>query len=399
MSDAFPAPGSRRAAQAVARFLSLDAPGQLELARHVSKSRGRALVQQHAALRMVTAGYRARRAGRGDYALHPLPVVILVVQEKQAEDALGTDEVLPRHVFVDDWAGAPGMLLAVPTDVQPAKWFQGAVARAAGVVDVQVDAGPEWPACSDRGTLTCAVRLDTDAGSLHFGLSALHVLSPSTRPVLPAPDAGARLAPCGGDGNAIGASAPWGGHLQDASTGATSFDAQLAALADAAWFCDAHQGLRLSPTRPCVPSREAFEALAPERRFLVLAGSNHPLRLNREERPVVAQFNSYAYHEVLLGYKVLRGGFTSIMDVSHAELLRLQVSEDSPPPHAGDSGAAVVTWWPDGEMTLAGMFIASHEGELARTIYVLPAWQLFKLRNWRALPPGTTGLTPSFTCP
>lgn len=389
-----PASQALRKAEAAVRFDALPQAAQMALARKIVQTRARELVLAYDGVTMVTAGFRLRRDGDSTPFVYSQPCVILGVERKWADDG-GTGEAeshrIPRRLLAyGAWRGKR-VLYAVQTDVQPQHWFHGGVARAASAVRVQSD-DPQY---TGNGTIACVACVRMTGGTTGFGLSALHVLSPAPELDLPAPAAGApfHLVGCGIEG---GTSAGWGGRLCKA---APSFDAQLADLGDGAWLGTAFAGLSLSPSRAHLRSREEFDALAAQRRFLILAPGNHANYAAAPRDPMVAQFPSYVPCDVPIGYKVRAGGVFTVMPIRHPELLMLEVMADSPAPEPGDSGSAVITWRTDGTMTVAGMFIASKDGNEARTVFVLPSWQLFNIGNWSALPPGTNRITPSFTLP
>ena len=374
-----------RETQAAARFGALSVAAQMSLAREIVEARGAALKQDYVDLSLVTAGYRAQRDSQGQAMFHPEPCVILGVARKW-RTADGTDDPadqrLPRVLITP---GKNGQLYAVPTDVQPADWFSGGVARASSAV---------WAdAPENYGTLACAVRVQTPAGVSSFALSAMHVLSPWAQMDLPQPDAGEEVHNT--DTAAIvGTSSAWGGALREV---ALSFDAQLGGISDPAWFNAAFAGWALPSQRPYIRRREELDALAATQNFIILAPGNHPTYPGRG--PMMAQFRSYAGSDVPIIYKVRVGGMRARMYVRHRELVQLEVNALSSAPAEGDSGSAVLTWRLDGTLALAGMFIASLDQPADRVAYMLPAWQLFDLANWASLPAGTTRMTPRFSIP
>lgn len=381
-------------AKAAARFDRLPTAAQMALAREIVQTRAAEISRAYENLVMVTAGFRSQRDQQGKSLLHPQPCVILGVKSKWAGDGgSGEPEAqrLPKRLLTYSTHRGIRALYAVQTDVQPVRWFRGAVARAATAVRVQGDKAQ----FTGNGTVACVARVRTSHGTISFGLSAMHVFSPVPQLDLATPAGGAPFHVVG-SGSSAGNSAAWVGRLSEASL---SFDAQLADISDEAWLNSAFAGLSLSSSHPYVASNEEFDGLAARRRFLILAPDNHVDHLAALRDPMVAQFRSYAYEDVPVGYKVRANGISTMMPIRHSELLMLEVTGDSPAPAQGDSGSAVITWRSDGSMTLAGMFIASMDGDDRRTAFVLPAWQLFKLDNWSALPPSTTRITPAFAMP
>jgi hypothetical protein len=382
---------SLRASTAAARFDALPPAARMALVRELVRTRGHELERAYDSVMLVTAGFRSRREGGVTPFVHPEPCVVFGVDRKwhaRDEDAA---QRIPHRIPTQGTAHGRRVHYAVPTDVQPARWFHGGVARSASAVRVEGDE-PDFVA---NGTITCVVRVQTADGEQGFGLSALHVLSPA--PVLDAPEpaAGAPFSLVG-SGVEAGASVRWGGGLFDA---AASFDAQLADIGGGAWLGAAFAGLSLSPAHPSILDREEFDGLAAMRRFLILAPENHAAHAGAPRAPMVAQFRGYVPGHVPIDYPVRAGGVFTFMPITHTELLLFEVIGDAPAPEPGDSGAAVLTWRADGALTLAGMFIASMNGDDARTVFVLPSWQLFDLENWRALPTGSTRITPDFSLP
>jgi hypothetical protein len=242
------------------------------------------------------------------------------------------------------------------------------------------------------GAVACRVRLAGADGDAVLALGALHVLSPLAALGRPAPGEGSRVrAP---DGAVLGRSAPWGGSLHRRRT---SFDAQLAVIDDVGWLARAFGGLRLCAARPYVHSARAFDALAATTRQRILVGDGHS-RWRSPRTPLLCQFAATVDEALSIDYPVrLRsGGKRARVPIRHDELLRLRVLDECEVPRAGDSGSAVVTWWPDGSLALLGLFIASAENDPMRSVYVLPAWRLFDLDNWDVLPAGAVEMVPSF---
>lgn len=379
----------RDEAQAAARFEALPAAAQMALARATASSRAAELTQAYGTLSMVTAGYRARRDARGRTLFHPQPCVILGVERKwdvPHEDGQPETQRLPRFLLRHASFGGRRRLYAVPTDVQPVAWFRGAVARTASAVWADTP--------QDHGALSCAVRVQTPAGARDFALSALHVLSPWTRMDLAAPDAGEAVHPVGA-ASPMGASTAWGGGLRQVGI---SFDAQLASISNTGWFNAAFAQDGLPAAGAYVRSNTELDTLIATQSFMLLAPANHPLHPGGRS-PMLAQFRSYVGDTLPIAYKVRLNGLRTRMRVWHRELVQLEVTATSPAPAEGDSGCAVITWRLDGSPVLAGMFIASLDAPSERVAYMLPAWQLFNPRNWAALPPGATRLTPRFRLP
>lgn len=384
------------AVEAASRFDGLASPARkMALVREIVATRAAELTLAYGNLVMVTAGYKSRTSEAGIEEVHPEPCVILVVKRKWSGQPKGkAGQRLPERLLTFGQEGRERTLYAVPTDVQPAQWFLGSIARTASCVRL------DDPVAAFRlpGTLTCGVRLRgaTAAAGSGFALSAMHVLSPAPEQVGPA--GGTAFSAIGTDATVRGRSAAWGGHLDPVQ--GTGFDAQLAQVSDPAWFTGAFAGMVLSAHRPYVASAHGFDDLAATMRFQVLAPSNHPSHVGLPRPPMLAQFTAMVHEELPLIYEVRRAGKLDRVFIRHPELIRLQVLEGCPAPESGDSGSPVVSWWPDGSVVLVGMFIASGgTPQTARMAYVLPAWHLFDPLNWSGLPVGTLALTPRFSLP
>lgn len=379
--------------EAAARFDALESPSRkMALVREIVATRTAELTLAYRNVVMVTAGFKSRRNADGVDEVYPQPCVIFIVKRKGAPGAAGPAQALPPRLLCFGGDAAERRLYAVPTDVQPAAEFHGAAVRTASCVLVD-DPDPDFHL---PGTVTCGVRLRGSAGTPALALSAMHVLSPIAAQSQPA--AGAELTAVGSGPEVRGHSTAWGGHI-DGETG-TGFDAQFAGIEDLKWFNEAFSGMALAPDRPYVDTREAFDDLAARMRFQILAPANHPDHLGIEREPMLAQFTDMAPEEQTIDYQIRFRGMFQAVAIRHRELVRLRVLDACPSPHSGDSGSAVVSWWPDGSMVLTGMFIASHGTPgRERVCYVLPSWQLFDIGNWSGLPPGTVAVTPTFLLP
>lgn len=380
--------------EAASCFDALEPPSRkMALVREIVATRAAELTLAYRSVVMVTAGFKSRRNSEGIEEVHPQPCVVFVVKHKWSPGAAGPPaQALPSRLLCFGGNGAERRLYAVPTDVQPAAEFHGAVARTATCVLVD-DPEPDFRL---PGTVTCGVRLRGAAGKPALALSAMHVLSPIAAQSLPAGDT--ELTAIGFGPKVRGHSTSWGGHI-DGESG-TGFDAQLARIDDTAWFNAAFAGTSLAPDRPYVDTREAFDDLAARMRFQILAPANHPDHLGVEREPMLAQFTDMAPQEQTIDYQIRFRGVFQTVAIRHRELIRLRVLDACPPPQSGDSGSAVITWRTDGAMVLTGMFIASHGTPgRERVCYVLPSWQLFDTGNWSGLPPGTEELTPTFGFP
>lgn len=379
-------------AEASARFDALPSPAQkMALAREIVATRRAELTRAYGNVAMVTAGYKARTDLQGVAQIHAEPCVVFVVKRKWPAPAAGAPgQALPDRLLVYGGQGAARVLYAVPTDVQDAQWLLGGVARAQSCVDVDA----VQPGLRQAGALTCAVRLRSAGGAEQagFALSAMHVLTPVSSD--PTPMKGATLRNVGPGGAVRGSSTRWGGHL-DADR-VSGFDVQLARISDSDWLAQAFAGVQLAPDLPYLVAPDAFDALAATMRFQILAPLNHPDHLAQSRLPMLAQFAVMAGDELAILYQLNYKGIAQRVSIRHRELIVLRVLPDCPAPDFGDSGAGVITWWPDGRAVLAGMFIASGDGpERERVAYVLPAWRLLDPAEWDRLPAGTVELVPS----
>lgn len=387
--------GSHRdEAEAAERFDALQSPAhKMRLVREIVATRRAELTLAYRNVIMVTAGYKSRVSEAGVHEVCPEPCLIFVVKDKWNDAAGGpAQQRLPRRVLIFGNEGQQRLLYAVPTDVQPAEWFADGVARSASCVLV------DQPLADFRlsGTLTCGVRLRGSDSAAAFALSAMHVLSPV--PMQPQPAGQSSLTVIGGGASVRGRSAVWGGQI-DALSG-TGFDVQLAEISDTAWFKSAFEGETLSATRPYVAAHDVFDELAARMRFRILAPRNHPRHLGAVRDPMLAQFTGMVHDELPLHYQVRFNGALQTAPIRHNELILMRVLDDCLAPERGDSGSPVISWWPDGSSVLVGMFIASGDTQgRERTIYIIPAWQLFDPANWTRLPAGTLALTPMFSLP
>lgn len=378
-------------AAAALRFDSLPTAGQkMAIVREVAATRNRELTLAYQNVVMVSAGFRSRGSEDGINEVHPEPCVVFVVKLKWNNDSDGEPtQVIPRRLLAYGGSGESRTMYAVPTDVQPASWFVAGVALSESCVRIK-EPTPEFRLA---GTLTCGVRLrNVDAQhDEEYALSAMHVLSPA--PTFTEPSGGLKFSVVGAGAPVGGSSREWGGFI-DVEDG-TGFDVQLAKIEDAVWFSHAFGELKLSTLRPYVVAPDVFDELAATMRFLILAPDNHPMHMGQAREPMLAQFMALAHGGLPVDYQVRWQGTLQSAPIRHPELILMRVLEDCPAPESGDSGSAVVTWWPDGSIVLVGMLIASGDGPgLERVAYVNPAWQLFDPLNWSRLPSGTIELLP-----
>jgi hypothetical protein len=377
---------------AATRFDALGSPSkQMALVREVVEVRARELTLAYRNVVMVAAGYKSRTSAKGLDEVRPEPCVIFIVKRKWANRSATaeTAQTLPQRLLTFGGNDDERMLYAVPTDVQEAQRYFGGVARSGNCVRVN-DANPNF---NLPGTLTCGVKVRGAPVGDSFALSAMHVLSPI--PAQAAPVAGASFSAIGAGPSSRGSSAAWGGHIDVKAQNV--FDVQLAEITDRSWFSTAFGGLALSKQRPYVVAPAAFDELSATMRFQILVADNHPNH-GVARPPILAQFLMFNRGEMPLGYQVRFNGVLQTVPLRHNELLILKVLEDCLPPESGDSGSAVISWWPDGTLVLVGMFIGSGSTPgRERLIHVHPAWQLFNPSNWKSLPPGATEIEPTFT--
>lgn len=381
---------SQSLALAAERFDALaNVAEKMKLARKAARRFGRRLKNRDADITMVTSGYRMRREASGGHNLLPEPCVVVVVRQKWREGAAPSGAAvapLPARLLVRAGGSAAGSEYGVPTDVQPAAWFEGSVAHRANGIEVAVGSYPD-------GAIACAVRVDKPTGADWLALSALHVLTPF--PSIDGGAAGGAEILSLGDSVDVGASTPWSGQLRSSGD---SFDAQLARV-NRNWFNTVFAGYKLAK-QPCLRSRADLDQVAPYSRFLVLAPANHAMHIDTPRLAIGGQFDTYVNADQAIEYGLSSDGVTYTGLVRHAELFTIAAGSGSPVSEPGDSGSAVVAFR-DGEMVLAGMLIAGPApGSGLDRMFVLPAWQLFDVASWKGgLPPGATKLTPSFYIP
>lgn len=391
VEDASLVRGHSDAVAAAARFDALVSPAErMALVREIVATRAAELTLAYRSVVMVTAGFKAREDGSGRTQVHAEPCVIFVVKRKWSAGRPGPlEQRLPARLLTYGGAGGARQLYAVPTDVQPARGFIGAGTRADGCVRLD-DADPVFRL---PGTLSCAVRaVGAGAAGRRLALSAMHVLNPVPPQALP--QGGVMFADIGAGGQQRGSSSDWGGHI-DGNTG-SAFDVQLAEGVDAGWFNAAYHGWVLSKARPYVKLEE-FDGLAATMRFVIVTPDNHPQAPQRPREAMLAQYSATVGEELPLEYQVRQGGGFSRVLLHHRTLIKLDVAADCPAPISGDSGSAVLSWWPDGSNVFVGVFIASLDSPgFERVAYVIPAWEVFDVERWSSLPPGTTKLVPGF---
>jgi hypothetical protein len=360
-------------------------PEKMQLVHRAVRRHAKNLIAAHVNVVNVAAGYRARRSVDGIQELHPEPCVVLVVSEKwTGEEPDASRDRLPRRLpLAVKSKGAPRDY-AVPTDVQPRSWGEEAVAHFANGIDVQKGSNPD-------GAIACTVRLDGAGPPTWFALSALHVFSPF--PELDGAPSPAVIYTPIGSATPREPSTSWGGCLR---SNGPSFDVQLAQI-EKSWFNHTFQGLKLG-TRPYLRSAAELDAIAHTSRFRVLVPDNHINHTGQARPLVLTQFVRYGNMDDTLNYGVTKNGTTFSRQIGHRELIILDVAAGDDPSEPGDSGSAVVATRL-GQTVLVGMLIGGPApGSTDTRMYVLPAWEMFKLPNWKNnLPPGTTRITPAFS--
>jgi hypothetical protein len=359
---------------------------KMTIVEHAVKTHRASLKLQHANLLMVCAGYRARRAEEGVYALHKLPCVVLVVEEKWPKESLGEPKMaLPERLEVAVGVGDRTIMYAVPTDVQPSAWIRGLSTQSNNGIVVAAS-----PPCN--GTITCGVELSTAAGPMWYALSAMHVLSPS--PPLDADARAGEAVGLAGSGQLVGASTSYAGRIR---SDAPSFDAQLAAI-DAAAINALFADLQLGYIQ-IAHSRADINFLASKSAFYVRTAANRLAGPLDGDGKITGQFCYFAEEDLKLTYVVTSSNQSFPAYVTHADLLVIAAGENCPVSESGDSGSPVFASY-NGQDYFVGMLIAGPaKGSDGDRMVVLPTWVLFDPENWSCLPPGTVAFRPTFLVP
>ncbi len=372
---------------------------RMRLALDIAQTRAAELTLAYKNLVAVTAGFKQRTTTTGQQRLQCSACVVFVVKRKWPKQAtrpataglpLGhaARQHLPAELLTHAQLDGQRVLVAVPTDVQPAARLQGGRAASDSGVKAAASSG-----AAVLGTLACPVALQP-ASPLHrhLVLSAMHVLSPMAVPGTDPPPSGAvlhKVSGASGPGTQLGQALGMGGRLIG-NAAWHSFDCQLATVPDTAWLRSAMADLDLSVSRPQVPDFTSFHEHIARGKLRILVASNLPKR--PDPRPLVtARFHEHANATMAVRYEVeAASGTPTEIDVFHEDLLILQMIGThwaSP----GDSGAAVIGYWPDdGSETLVGLFIASDATN--GLAYVIPTWELFNLNRWSGLPVGTKAI-------
>lgn len=349
------------------------------LAREISQTRGPELVLAYRSLVWVLPGFRkSLQAGR--VITSSEVCVLLVVRRKKPMEA-GHAQLLPKWLVTFAEHHGRRKPFALPTDVQDAEDHRRAVAHTDSGVWCQ-----RQGYAAENGSFACLVELTHDEGSQLCLLGAMHVFTPR-------PDGSARveqghaMMPISSLGKLINSpllaeGLPWGGRLlHDELPGLMSFDVQLAAVcADAVAAVRERVALRRPNIKRCLESSEdLFAILGVAGDFCLLTPDNHPDQPGRGAIPLrLAAMPSLASFPYRFSSDA---GAVSRM-VFHAEPLLFNTVDDrSPMP--GDSGSPIVFLHPDNTMTFVAMHIG---GDGAGNSWAIPAWRMFDLENWSAVP-------------
>lgn len=359
---------------AIARFIALgDIATQMSLALEIARSRQSELTLAYRNVVSVAAGFRQH----GDNQLTREPCVIFVVRRKWAVRRR-TQQALPGHLLTYADIDHRRELVAVPTDVQVEPAYLQI--RAQGASAVTVDNGR----ARGTGTLTCMVECSGgDAAPHRMLMSALHVLSISV-------DTDAAQLPSGAQVKQRDGAPPGGARLALSSTAGgryatgdkTGFDVQLAepAAGSASRIAQALVDLPFDADQPSVTSFKHLLQLVDQGLALEAAvPSNLGFQVG-EVRPLLAiSLRSLQLRSVPIDYAFKIGGRNGEWPMLHAELLEFELLGGAST-LPGDSGCAVVCWLDEQRCCLVGMHIA---GNVAQGLsYVIPAWQLFDVRNY-----------------
>jgi hypothetical protein len=355
------------------------------LGRELALTRGAELTRAYRSLVWVSPGFRRRRGGkRGQRVLGEVCVVFVVRRKRDL--APTSREHLPRWLLAFAERDGARRPFALPTDVQEAADYRGAVAHADSGVWLQRDG---WPRAN--GSFAALVRLHHHGGAATCLLSAQHVLTPfpdgrrlrvvGDLPVLPLDPAGAEAAV-----PILGVTLPVGGLLRaDERPDRPSFDVQLAELS-AGGEADVRARTplrRLHPTRPW--ARSMAELLDYDRRgwFHLLTPDNHRRKPGRGAvRMTLSTLPAQAFG---VPYLMGVGAQARSRVVFHEELLAFAAMDEAVP-WPGDSGSPLVVRHADGTSTLVAMHIG---GDPARRLsWAIPAWRLFNLDLWGEFPAG-----------
>lgn len=355
------------------------------LAREVALTRGAEITLAYRSVILVSSGFKKSQY-RGANRLTTEPCVVFVVRRKWTADetAVAHPQHLPRWLVAYAEYDGERKPFALATDVQQETAFFGARAHGDGGVWLK----PEGLRLA-VGAIACAAEVRHAAGSERCLLSAQHVFSPEpdvdalavagNLGVRPLDDLGKPL-----NAPVIALTQPWGGVLRgEEDPELPSFDVQLALLdrQEVALARGIVGAPRLSATEPFVASYKRliqFDAAG----SLQLAVPQNHLGIPARD-PLKARVDCMLDQAFAILYDVRRGARRTEAWIYHAGLVKLDV-EGPLVPLAGDSGSAVVIQHDDDSATLIGLYI----GGKGSAAYVIPAWQLFDIRNYWSLPSG-----------
>lgn len=358
---------------AIARFAALGGMAkQMALALEIAHSRQAELTLAYRNVVSVAAGFRQRSDGQATLE----PCVIFVVRRKWSARRR-SQQALPGHLLTYADIDHVRALVAVPTDVQREPAYLQI--RTQGASAVSVNSGSE----RGSGALTCMVECSGgDAAPHRLLMSALHVLSISVDADAAELPSGAQVCQRQGaaDGACLALSCAAGGRF--ATGHQTGFDVQLAEpLADSvASVAQALGDLPFDGPQASVTSFEHLLQLIDQGLVLEAAvPSNRNGSAAALRSALAVRLRSLQLHSLPIHYRFKVGGQFGDWPMLHAELLEFELLGGAAT-QPGDSGCAVVCWLDEQRCCLVGMHIAADvEQGLS---YVIPAWQLFDVRNY-----------------
>ena len=368
----------RTVEQAIRNFAKIQDSGRrLELAREIAETRQPELTLAYRNVVMVGAGYKSRTLRNGVRRLSREPCVIFVVRRKLVRQSFTREksQLLPKHLLAYATINGERVLCAIPTDVQPETWFNGAKPRAPEILNVS-----ELPSgFSDIGSATCAAIVGPN--NRRFLISALHVFSPTPDVDLDSLASGASIF-LGGSSAPFATSTPFGGKLR--LDGQPSFDMQWSEISDWSVAQRFLAGISLSSNSPYAKNATELEELG-RSAFEIRVPANNPNRssANRPRPTMFARFRMLMPTSFALTYTVRTGGRVRNEMLNFWQLIQLQILTGGAVV-GGDSGSAIVSRRSDGTYTLIGTLIASRDD----FVYAIPAWQIFNPLFYEKLPTG-----------
>ena len=356
-----------------ARWRSLPAGRQMDLARCLATCRRADLTRSYRQVVSVAAGLRRRNSEDGVEYLHNEVCLVIVVRRKLSPTQLAKspNQTLPTDVLTPACIDGRDEVVAVPTDVQPQSRMLRATSQSLTGAHSEHPDG-RWA----RGAMTWAVSI----GGKKYAIAPIHVLSP--RPALDGIGrrAGAEVSLQGAHDSPAGAamlqSLIFGGRVVPGSE--PSFDAQLAKILRPAEFSALFGGLRISSTRPWIRDESELNGLLAQGRSLEIVPPFNNDDLPKDSMLPLQAVRTIAEHEMPLRYDFAGG---SHQHINHSVLeLQVRFGERT---YSGDSGSPVLLRDENDELSLVGMHIA---GDTASgTSYIIPIWRLINPASYTAV--------------